>query len=133
MPDFYSPSQRRAYMAQYRAKRMAWAHTRLGGVCATCGTTEHLEFDHIDPSTKVNEVTRMLHHSKAAFQAEVAKCQLLCKAHHIEKSNAEGSTRKRVAGPVRHGTTWAYDGRGCRCAACKEAKRLGRNPRAALA
>lgn len=30
----------------------------LGGVCVKCGTTENLQFDHIDPATKLFNIWR---------------------------------------------------------------------------
>lgn len=126
MVDYYTPEQRRAYMAAYREQRMTEARERLGGRCVVCGTTERLEFDHIDPTTKVKPVTQMQHASKAKFFAEVQKCQLLCWEHHVEKSRAEGSFRRHVNQPIKHGTLYAYDRRGCRCDECKEVKRRSR-------
>lgn len=46
--------------AYQRGYNKAWKQARrdrliemLGGKCVRCGATEDLEFDHIDPSTKV--------------------------------------------------------------------------------
>jgi len=57
----------------------------LGGKCVICGTTENLEFNHIDPSTKEREVS-----TKCGLRhKEHLKCELLCKEHHRLWSNAE--------------------------------------------
>jgi hypothetical protein len=128
MVDFYTPEQRRLYMAGYRERRMTEARERLGGRCSVCGATEALEFDHVDPSTKVKPVTQMQHASKKKFFAEVDKCQLLCRQHRLEKTIREGSLR-REPGPIKHGTEYAYNRRGCRCEECCEAKRRSRKPR----
>lgn len=126
MADSYTPEERRAYMNAYYAKRMSEAVASLGGACAVCGTTEQLEFDHIDPSTKIDCVTSLAMRSRKLFFAEVAKCQLLCKEHHIEKTRAEGSLKGRPPQPIKHGTEWAYKRHKCRCELCctERAKRL---------
>lgn len=78
-----------------------------------CGVAEDLEFDHIDPATKLCEVSTLLYtRNLAEFWAEVKKCQLLCVDHHKEKTRQERpipghGTQKRYRKP--------YD---CRCAAC---------------
>jgi 5-methylcytosine-specific restriction endonuclease McrA len=57
----------------------------LGGKCVICGTTENLEFNHIDPSTKEREVS-----TKCGLRhKEHLKCELMCKEHHRLWSNAE--------------------------------------------
>ena len=43
-----------------------------------CGATEDLEFDHIDPSTKVFAVMAGLSRAWDALVEEASKCQLLC-------------------------------------------------------
>ena len=87
-------SDNREYMRQYMgdryARRMAWARDLLGGQCAHCGSAESLEFDHIDPSTKEFTIgQRMAGGSQKRIEAELAKCQLLCKSCHEEKSLGE--------------------------------------------
>lgn len=63
----------------------------LGGKCMVCGTTDRLEFDHIDPKTKLHRVSDCWDFPAEFFWLEVAKCQLLCRRHHHEKSKKEGS------------------------------------------
>ena len=73
---------------RYRDRREA-AVAYLGGACVSCGTTEDLEFDHVDPATKTREMARCFGDLSAANLAvEVAKCQLLCKPCHITKSQS---------------------------------------------
>lgn len=122
--DRYTPEQRRDYMRNYRDKRTVLAKEQLGSKCVLCGVKDRLEFDHIDPKTKIKAVTAMTHASHAAFEAEVAKCQLLCKDHHREKSKAE--SRVLQIKPIRHGTMYAYQKRGCRCELCRKAKQESR-------
>lgn len=59
--------------------------------------------------------------SEARFKAELAKCQLLCKPHHLEKT-----LRERGFKPAKgtHGTLSAYKSCGPpKCEECKKAKR----------
>lgn len=107
---------RRAYRRKYDLERY-YARRReaevfLGGNCAGCGETHNLQFDHIDPSTKSFNVSRMWGLSKDKFWSELKKCQLLCEECHKTKSNEEQRTDK-------HGT-WAMHKRGCRCNECRE-------------
>lgn len=91
----------RAYMREYMRvyqprryrERMEYAREKLGGACVSCGSTENLEFDHVDPSTRVSKISQAVNWSLERFDAELAKCQLLCKDHHIEKSMIEDDVR----------------------------------------
>lgn len=69
----------------------------LGGVCVRCGTTENLQFDHIDPETKLFNISTYFEYGdETTFWMEVAKCQLLCFPHHTEKCILEGMTTKFI-------------------------------------
>jgi hypothetical protein len=61
---------------------------QLGGCCVECGDTTlyNLEFDHIDPTTKTKQITRM---APADWYSEIDKIQLLCGNHHRIKSRHE--------------------------------------------
>lgn len=61
----------------------------LGGQCVKCGSTEDLEFDHVDPATKSFTITAGWTRKLDLFMAELAKCQLLCQPHHLEKTKQE--------------------------------------------
>ena len=74
------------YMKRRWEKRRASAIEKLGGKCNVCGVTDGLEFDHIDPGTKVMSIARASSRSEAFFWEEVDKCQLLCKMHHEIKT-----------------------------------------------
>lgn len=109
------------YMKERYDRRHAQAVAQLGGHCARCPVTVNLEFDHIDPSTKTMTIAKMWTASEVRFQQELAKCQLLCREHHLEKTLAE---RGQASARGTHGTISAY--RYCgppKCDACKAAKR----------
>jgi hypothetical protein len=103
----------RAYnVERYHRLRAEYIHL-LGGKCVICGSTNQLEFDHIDPGTKTIDVGKLLSVSKAVRDAEFKKCQLLCKSHHAEKSARESS--------VGHGGGRSGK-KNCSCVPCKERK-----------
>jgi 5-methylcytosine-specific restriction endonuclease McrA len=74
------------YMKRRWETRRKVAIGYLGGQCVSCGETEDLEFDHIDPSTKLMAIARASSRSEDFFWAEVDKCQLLCNPCHLEKT-----------------------------------------------
>lgn len=86
---------------------------QANGPCRQCGSTENLELDHIDPTQKVTHHVWSL--NKEERERELAKCQVLCKTCHREKTNA--MLRK----PIVHGTKSGYAHYGCRCADCTRA------------
>lgn len=111
------PDVHRQYASDYQrkryAERLAMARERLGGECAWCGTTEDLQFDHVDPATKVCNVSEATNWSLERFLSEVDKCQLLCDPCHHEKSQANGEQMT-----VEHG----YGAKGkynCKCDLCR--------------
>ena len=108
----------RAYMARRYTDRRARALVILGEKCAKCVVTESLEVDHIDRHSKTRSSRWWANLSEARFLAEMEKCQLLCRRHHMLKTLEE---RGQVSARGRHGTLSAY--RYCRCDACKAAKR----------
>ena len=102
---YADPTAQRAYQRQWiSSRRAAWL---AGKSCATCGATDNLEVDHIDPSKKVTH--RVWSWSKDRRDAELAKCQVLCADCHDAKSLQEN--------PPVHGTYKRYE-KGCRCEAC---------------
>lgn len=109
-------------------KRKEYALNYLGGRCVVCSTKDNLQFDHIDPSTKVNNATWFLTKSLMRLHEELAKCQLLCVEHHKEKtkSNKEyGQIWNK--GKITHGIS-GYR-LGCKCNICKELYSLARKER----
>lgn len=113
------------YMRQYiRAwvdRRKADALAKLGGKCVACGATEGLQFDHINPAEKFAPIGRLWTASKAMFERELYKCQLLCYVCHQAKTrvNREWYYRADVA---RHGTLHMYTAYKCRCVGCVKAR-----------
>ena len=95
------------------------ARTKLGGKCVRCGKTEDLQFDHIDRTTKLFCVSEAAGHGESldAFWAEVAKCQLLCRLHHIEKGREAGDIPQAAT----HGALNMYTVYKCRCDLCRAA------------
>lgn len=71
--------------------RRAYGLIKLGGECVKCGSTELLEFDHIDKTSKELELSRSWCYSFEKFYKELNKCQLLCKTCHHWKSSLEQS------------------------------------------
>lgn len=109
---FKNPAKRLEYAREWYAARRVRAIESLGGKCVVCGDTEDLEFDHIDPATKVSH--RIFSWSWARIEEELKKCQLLCAKHHQDKTIAYISTA---------GGTWAtrknHHKKGCGCTSCR--------------
>lgn len=103
----------RNYMHDRYHRLMGEARERLGGKCVICGSVDELEIDHIDPSTKSFTVSSGTSKPLSVFWAEVEKCQLLCKEHHLEKSTEEQS--------VGHGEGLTGK-RNCVCDKCRPLK-----------
>ena len=81
----------RPYLRERWNTRRSSAIEKLGGKCVNCGSKEMLEFDHIDPSTKLFTLSKVPFASEVRWQNELSKCQLLCHDCHKEKSSSEGS------------------------------------------
>lgn len=74
---------------KYYRRRAEWIEKK-GGSCVKCGTTENLEFDHVDADTKEYDVAAILSsHREDKIAKEMEKCQLLCKPCHLEKTLLE--------------------------------------------
>jgi hypothetical protein len=110
--------QTHEYLHDWRLKRRAWAEEQLGGKCVRCGSTENLQFDHIDPATKTQAISRMWGSAEALLLAELQKCQLLCKPCHQAKTSEIGWSK------AEHGSESMYGYHHCRCEVCVAARRL---------
>lgn len=86
-----------------------------GKTCADCGSIADLEFHHIDPSTKVNNIGRMWTRRREVLEAEIAKCEVICHLCHLKRHGKD---------LPQHGTTHMYEAGKCRCDECREAKRV---------
>jgi hypothetical protein len=94
----------RANKAHYYAKKREWLDALYKWVndmkeekgCRICGTKEKLEYHHIDPTTKVSEISFMLSQmkSRTVILEEIKKCEVLCNRCHIETHNIIGRKRK---------------------------------------
>jgi hypothetical protein len=122
------PGTRTAYIVaknkERKRQRRAQLIEMLGGRCVRCGTTDDLEFDHIDPATKRFVVCSNLARPWNDLVEEALRCQLLCRSCH----RAKGAEDR--PGPP-HGI-YRYSDLGCRCEVCratnaaKSAKRRAR-------
>jgi len=109
------------YARQRWQARKELALERLEGKCAGCGSSEDLQFDHIDPSTKEHKISSIYTYSMERFLAEVDKCQLLCRECHEKKSIKDAG---KESSKGLHGSRSAA--RHCgppMCDACREASR----------
>lgn len=66
---------------------MQKVHRNLGGVCASCPSTDELELDHVDPSLKNGETVSEA--EVRAARGETDNLQLLCHDCHVRKTNRE--------------------------------------------
>ena len=115
---FMATDHRKEYQRSWVASRREHYISLLGGKCCKCGSTESLQFDHIDRTQKISH--RIFSYSHEKIQLELSKCQLLCSKCHVIKTNTE------LYSPRKHGTTTMYRKEGCRCDLCKQAKRDSR-------
>lgn len=86
----YTGDKKRAYQREWIANRRA--KYLIGKSCVDCGTTENLEFDHIDPTTKWKH--NFWSYREEIIQAELEKCVTRCKTHHLEKTLKNKETSK---------------------------------------
>lgn len=113
---YKDPAKQRAFVARWTAdRRKAWL--ALNGPCRKCGSAERLEVHHKDPSAKVSH--RVWSWKLERRNAELAKCEVLCKACHQEETRAQ----YREKFPVIHGSRNRGYRRGCKCAECLRAAR----------
>jgi len=68
--------------AYYRRKNKKKALEYLGGQCAHCGSTDRMEFDHINHKEVDFRISQNLAASWKTLKKELDKCQLLCHTCH---------------------------------------------------
>lgn len=131
----------REYMAQRRARRRQVLIDLSGGKCEGhfyeeedgCGSTNRLEFDHIDRTTRLFNLSgKGLDGKWSSILEEHAKCQLLCHECHRTKTVLAGDSgggHNKILNhrDWPHGSTQRYTVNSCRCIDCKFAKMLYRN------
>lgn len=110
-----NPDVRKQYVLEYQRawiarRRSAWIESQ-GGACVMCGSTDALEVDHVDPSTKLCNPTKIWSRNAAFRLAELSKCQVLCHDCHLDKTFTDTDRA--------HGTSYRYQEAGCRCAECR--------------
>ena len=82
----------------YRQKALVSIYEQVTGQdkCVICGTAEKLEWDHVDPSTKVKRISGLIgNRSMKTIHSELAKCQRLCKPCHSKKTLKENKANPR--------------------------------------
>ena len=111
---------RTEYIKEYRARRRAdrrlFVLEYLGGKCSDCGTKTNLHADHVDPATKLFDISQNLTINIEKLKLELDKCQLLCRSCHGKKTALDNGR----ATPV-HGTVSCYVNTKCRCDKCRAA------------
>jgi 5-methylcytosine-specific restriction endonuclease McrA len=107
-----SGDAKREYQRQWLARKREKAIHEYGGVCSQCGSSEDLEFDHINPELKARNIGAIWSYSWENIRDELAKCQLLCVDCHKAKT--------RETSYKGHGCEHRYRD-GCRCQPCKDA------------
>jgi hypothetical protein len=80
---FKDKEARRTYAREWIAARRKSYLEKLGP-CKNCGTTEDLQVDHKDRTTKVSH--RIWSWATVRLDAELAKCQIFCGDCHRKKS-----------------------------------------------
>lgn len=102
-----------AYQRDYVAKRRARHLKAMGGKCQSCGSSNNLDVDHINPETKISH--RIWSWSAKRIEEELSKCQLLCRNCHSQKTTVENYPARQ------HGTMLMYQKQLCRCGPCRAA------------
>ena len=104
-------------------KNKKWCLEYLGSRCVNCNSTDILEFDHIDPSTKKFCIATRYDFSRNRLKVELDKCQLLCNSCHWLKTREDRRTLEYYIKNKKtiHGTSSMYANNNCRCIPCKAA------------
>lgn len=113
---YVMPEVQRAYRRNWLAERRQRFFE--GKVCVQCGSADRLQLDHIDPAEKVSH--KVWSWAKERRDAELAKCQVLCGACHIEKHGRLRMPGHGTDSRYRHGTM------PCKCDACRAAHAAAR-------
>lgn len=94
---YLARNRRRDRRRERDARKLLLIRYLLGHPCVDCGETDVLvlEFDHRDPSTKVDSVGAMLAHgTRQQLMEEIAKCDVRCvRCHRIKTAKHFGWSR----------------------------------------
>jgi hypothetical protein len=90
--------KKREYLNKRRREQRQKMIQHLGGKCIGCGSTEDLQFDHIDRKEKTENISKLLGYSDERVLLEVNKCQLLCQQCHQYKTTINHDTNKLAEG-----------------------------------
>jgi len=77
------------YTNSFRESKKVFINSYKERGCCLCGYNnilKFLEFDHLNPSTKIEDISRMMNgstYSQLEMEIEMNKCRLLCKYCHI--------------------------------------------------
>lgn len=88
--EYYSNNLEKFQLKKQRQTkdRLEWLLENVGDHCVQCGSTENLEFDHINPALKTNRCSfRAL--GIQTLEEQKDNIQTLCHECHKEKSNAQ--------------------------------------------
>lgn len=115
----WTKQKHRLYHLRYYHKRRTELIARFGGMCAKCGSTENLEFDHKNRDEKTFNISSiLLKRVTPEIEVELAKCQLLCKSCHEQKTSQEN-----LDVGFEHGSMYGLMKKRCSCDLCVTAKR----------
>jgi 5-methylcytosine-specific restriction endonuclease McrA len=113
---YNDPEKQRESNTRWRATCREFFVDYMGRVCNHCGDTDGpFDFDHINPADKKYSINTIITRKKEFVFEELAKCQLLCKKCHKDKT-----AKDRRAHITEHGIYSMYK-IGCRCQPCKDA------------
>ena len=89
----YEWKNKKPYQVMWlKARRTEWI--KQNGPCKMCGSWDNLEIDHIDPSLKKYDPTTLWSRRKEFREEELAKCQVLCKSCHLQKTKLDRAKKK---------------------------------------
>ena len=118
------------YMAERRKNRRNQLIEMSGGKCIKCGSTDDLNFDHIDPQQRSFRLCgKALDGPWGKILEEWRKCQLLCRKCHLHKTEENDEYGEPANKGIdkygnlipEHGHSARYAA-GCRCELCAKAR-----------
>lgn len=90
---------RRNREAVARNRKLIWNYLKTHP-CVDCGESDPivLEFDHIDPKTKINSISNLAkqYHAWDSIQLEIEKCQVRCANCHRKRTAKQFNWYKNI-------------------------------------